>query len=442
MVALSADHIEFVGFKPARTRAPVHVGDPIGELAEVDDEVLLALGADTPHATGYVLRHIDVATGIDAHAVQVAQPLNVVGPAHKPIAECVHTDAGDIILPERCFTAVPSGTDIDSKSEESGSVSLDETSSDDDQDTPSADSSADPSGGDVSLPELRGPCTQGERIGRFVLQRDVLETYISGNVREGVLPSEATMTELDASGSCRLMRSHTPQCDPLCTAEQACHPEDGCIPYPNSQSVGSIEVGGLFQPLTLDPRGDSNRYFDTDLLHPAYEIGMPIALRAPGDTLAGFELFGSGVSELELDADEIWPIDPSRAFDVRWPVGGDLDIVGVRLEILIDQHGTSPAHIECDFADEGDAQVPGKLITQLFELGISGFPSMAIARRSIDSVTTADGCVEFEVSSQRIIALEIDGHTACLSDDDCPDDQVCDQALETCVDARQRDGVE
>jgi len=89
---------------------------------------------------------------------------------------------------------------------------------------------------------------------------------------------------------------------------------------------------------------------------------------------------------------------------------------GTRILASLDiaHHGGVAARIECDFADDGSAEIPATLIDQLIERGTAGYPELTLTRRTVDSTTIAPGCVEFQVAS--VIAREV---TLCLSAGNC-----------------------
>jgi hypothetical protein len=79
----------------------------------------------------------------------------------------------------------------------------------------------------------------------------------------------------------------------------------------------------------------------------------------------------------------------------------------VQLVIDIDQHGITPATLECDVPDTGAATAPAELLDRLIEHGVSGDPNVALVRRTADSTTVKPGCVEFLVMSQATLKLDV-----------------------------------
>ena len=64
-------------------------------------------------------------------------------------------------------------------------------------------------------------------------------------------------------------------------------------------------------------------------------------------------------------------------------------------------------------------------LDRLLELGFSGFPSLALTRRTVDTVDLAPGCIELRVNSTTVLDVSIDGLISCSFDEDCPPDQIC-----------------
>ncbi|KIG12491.1 hypothetical protein DB30_01308 [Enhygromyxa salina] len=112
------------------------------------------------------------------------------------------------------------------------------------------------------------------------------------------------------------------------------------------------------------------------------------------------------------------------------PEGGEASFY---LTINVDQHGLSPATLECEGPDSGSFEVPAAVIDALLSAGVSGFPTGHAYRRTVDSTQADTGCVEFQIRAHRAATLEVGGHTPCTNDVDCPDGQTCDIMKETCL---------
>lgn len=275
---------------------------------------------------------------------------------------------------------------------------------------------------------LRGACPLASRVGGFNLVMEDSYTAFSGAVADGVVP----ITVLEAvgeGGGCTLLRRNNPFCDPPCQPGTTCDFDGACIAYPQNHSVGTLEISGLVEPLTVDPVMPTYDYFSTMLMHPAFSPGSAIALAASGGDYPAFTLRGAGVAMIEPSAATLVMRD-GDPLTVAWAKDG----AGgrVRVELNIDQHGNTPVRLVCEAEDSGTLTIPAALVSQLIGFGISGFPSVQYYRQTVDSIELAPGCVEFVVRSHQQTLLAVEGHVPCDSPDDCPDGQVCDLPVQTC----------
>jgi sugar lactone lactonase YvrE len=251
------------------------------------------------------------------------------------------------------------------------------------------------------------------QVGAFEVAHEESYSYVSGSVTDGVVPS-AVPIELSSSGACRLVRQNNPHCDPSCPSGQTCDNDGSCIPFPVNQSVGTVTIEGLLQPVEMEPTESGNLYFDTTLPHPAFEAGAPIKLTADGGDLT---LYGEGVEVLETSGDG-WQVVPGQALNITWMPGTDQS-ADITATINIDQHGTSPASLICEGPDTGCLTVPAELIDELIDLGVSGAASGSLYRRTVDSMEIDTGCVELSVFSHRPANVSVASDNDSESSADC-----------------------
>ena len=76
--------------------------------------------------------------------------------------------------------------------------------------------------------------------------------------------------------------------------------------------------------------------------------------------------------------------------------------------------------------------MPASVVQQLVEVGVSGFPSGVLTRRTADKADAGEGCTDFAISSRREVAVDVIGYTPCISTNDCPDGQTCNVELQIC----------
>lgn len=288
------------------------------------------------------------------------------------------------------------------------------------------DSSGTTTGGAI---ELRGACPLAERVGGFSVAMEPEYSAFSGAVADGVVPV-SVLEQVGAEGSCILLRRNNPFCEPLCLPGQTCDFDGSCIPYPVNHDVGVVTVTGLVQPVVVEPVAPTFSYFDTSLPHPACEPGVDIELTAEGGDYEPFVLHGRGVP-LVMPTAEVLSLSTGRAVEVEWgPIGADATL---QLVLNVDQHGLAPVRLVCESDDTGSLSISPELITQFLAFGVSGYPSADYYLQTADSVDLAPGCVEFLVRSHAQTLLDVEGHTPCDAPADCPEGQMCDLMIQTCV---------
>ena len=272
------------------------------------------------------------------------------------------------------------------------------------------------------------PCPDNTRVGAFEIAHWDFYSSVAGEVAEGVIPL-TVLQPVAQVGDCRLLRKENPFCDPPCGAGQLCDHDGSCVPYPANQSVGSVTVTGLKVPVSMEPNATAG-YADTTVPLPMFDPGAQIDLTAAGDVLEGFSMTAWGVEELEVP-EQLLTMTKGAPLDVSWtPWDGP-----ARLYMLlnVDQHGNSPGSLICDVPDTGSYTIDAELITKLLELGVSGFATFDLYRRTVDSAMLAPGCVELRVFSYRPGQLSVEGHVPCFNDKECPDGETCDVAVNTCI---------
>jgi len=307
--------------------------------------------------------------------------------------------------------ACPSGADDDE-------VTDDDDTSDDDDAT-----------ADLERPlTLDGGCSMEDRFGVFAVEGQELFGVAEGTVANGVVPV-TILEEVAAEGACRLLRRNNPFCDPACSPGETCDHDGTCIPFPENQDIGTVTVDGLLLPLEMEPVQPGNRYFGLGLANPPFATGAEIRLDALS---AGLQLEGMGSETLEMPKEALL-VEEGEDIAITW--GAPLAETEARIDmsLTIDQHGVSPVAVNCTFEDDGEAFVPASLVDALFAAGVSGFPNARFARRTTDSASFGDGCVELRVGSVALPPVRVAGHTPCDSPDDCPEGLTCDVPTNTCI---------
>ena len=279
-------------------------------------------------------------------------------------------------------------------------------------------------------------CGDAEHVGGFEIALRDGFTSVQGQIADGVVPIEVSDVDL-AEGECRLLRPPSLFCEQGCAVGETCGP-DGCIAQPANIDVGPVTIDGLTADVELEGRAPVYFYtFRGDLPHPGFAAGDPIALTGEGITgaesgidIAPFELRGEGIAPLEVDSDSL-PLDAGQDATLRWIAPATAGPGQMHIELNIANHGGTPARIECITDDDGEFAIPAVLVDRLLSLGASGFPSVALTRRTVDRADLPVGCIELKVESTSVLDVEIEGLVSCSLDDDCPEGQTCQLDL-TC----------
>ena len=246
----------------------------------------------------------------------------------------------------------------------------------------------------TSSTTLHGACDSSKRIGGFEVSVGPSTRFITGIVLAGVVPS-TIQNEIADLGSCKLMRQNSTFCDPACEMNMDCDTNGQCIAHPASQNVGAVSITGLAQAVEMPA---ANTYFVSPLPATVVEPGASVQLRAAGGDISGFKLYGKGIKPLVV-TDSVWNVAAAQATTISWEaasVSGATIVVSFGL----DQHGTTPVQMVCEVEDTGSLVISAEQIKQLVDRG-TGVPTEGtIKRRTVDSVQTSKGCIDFTVYSQ------------------------------------------
>jgi hypothetical protein len=286
----------------------------------------------------------------------------------------------------------------------------------------------DPPEGDAATVELSGDCALAEHYGAFTISDFETYTIVDGAVANAVVPVTIT-PEVSAEGDCRLLVRENPFCEGGCAQDETCDFDGTCLPYPAAQDLGQVTVAGLIEDVRMDPVQPGFRYFNTSLPHPAFADGDLLQLRADGGDFGAFDLHGIGVAPLVVSASD-WVITAGEDMPVTWtPAAGRAQ---VQLAMRMDQHGSSPATVFCDFDDDGDGTIPAHIVDDLIAAGVTGFPNGSLTRRTVDKAYAGGGCVDLITQSRRSPSVRVAGFTPCNRQEDCPDGLTCDTINQIC----------
>lgn len=259
-------------------------------------------------------------------------------------------------------------------------------------------------------------------------------TSVIGKIYDGPTPSAIVWTVQAEDGGCQLLTPRVPFCSEPCGGSAVCVEDDTCQPYPTAHSVGDVTVTGLkleSGEASFVMKPIANNYqppAGVRLSYPPADEGQVVRFEASGDHFSAFTLEARGVSPLELLNDTI-RIERNQAVQLEWTPAGQAGISTVHVMLDISHHGGTKGKIECTAEDTGSLELAAPLVTQLLDLGVAGFPSIVVTRKSVGSATIEPGRVELVISSQVERPVEVEGLTSCRDDVDCPDGQRCQSDL-------------
>jgi len=297
------------------------------------------------------------------------------------------------------------------------------------EDAATEPSSSDPSAekSDASLAAPSGhACEMGERVGSFSLELTDEYTSFRGAVSDSVSPL-SVFEIVREQGGCRVLTARSLFCSTPCAAGvEICAGDDECVPASTKLSAGEVELSGLEVGVEVSPNGITQDYNETiSEPLPAFLPGAEISLRASGEEIESFVLAGRGMSPLLSEMMEIEVASGAETVLSWEPPSGDLEFSEVHVSLSVNAHGTTSGWLECSVPDVGAFTIPEVLITELVELGLSGFPRVTLSRRSVDSAEIAEGCVDFSVASSRTLPVVVPGLASCSDDSDCAEGLFC-----------------
>jgi len=288
---------------------------------------------------------------------------------------------------------------------------------------------------DPSAIELHGACPLESRLGGFKVEmnEDSSYTAIDGQVNNAVTPSLVSEV-FTTDGDCKLLKRRRLVCNPACTSAQTCGFDETCIDAPVGQDMGMAVFRGLAKGVAISPIQPGNKYFYTRLPHPGFQSGRVLQVATSGGFLPAVEMYGVGVDGIVVDSEKL-VLTQGQPLQLSWVVPtATADVTGSRVyfEINIDQHGATPLNLVCDLPDTGSATISQTLLDAFIGAGVTGYPSAKLVRRTVDSSTSEEGCIDFQVTSVRQVKVEVTGHIPCARDTDCPEGMNCNTEIQQC----------
>lgn len=283
---------------------------------------------------------------------------------------------------------------------------------------------------DPATVPLRGSCPQEVYLGGFLVEVQELFSVVDGKVLGGVDPNQVKEVVSD-DGTCRLLRTDYPACDPLCGPGQTCAKGGVCVEFPTQQDLGTVTIVGLEKAVVMTPKPPGFNYFDTELPQPAFLPGVAIGLTSTPGFAGELALYGVGSSPIQL-VQTAWVVADGQPLEFDWDPPPEGARTQVELRVTLDQHGNTPVALACELPDTGHATISAALVSELLSYGVSGFPNARVSRRTVDSVHIEAGCIDLVVGGPTSPSVTVSGHYPCSKPGDCPEGLVCNVPIETC----------
>lgn len=242
---------------------------------------------------------------------------------------------------------------------------------------------------------------------------------LTGRFFDGPTPDVLQLELASEAGECQLLVPFAPFCNEACTPG-VCTADDECTPYPKPLGLGSLDIGGLGDALSLKPASAMQVYQAPSMPNPPCEAGTQVSATAVDHGLA---LEAECIGQLELTGPDPVPVMSGEPVVVSWSTTGSAPSSRVLIRLDIAHHGGKKGEIVCDVPDSGEFAIPEPLVTELVGLGLAGYPDISVTRvaRGVDA--KHENAVL--VLSSNVLRPVDTGVASCQETSQCPDDQVC-----------------
>jgi len=266
---------------------------------------------------------------------------------------------------------------------------------------------------------------------KIVQSSDGGYTSLVGKIYDGPTPESIVWEETDTIEDCRLLKPRVPFCESSCDGGAICVEDNVCMEYPDAVNGGKIKVSGMKtvsgnSEIQIEPVANSYQIpGDVSLEFPAFseESEVTISLEE-GSVVPGFSVTANGISPLKFTSDFL-DLSYSEPLKLIWEKAADGG--GSIIEVVLDisHHGGTKGKILCLTADDGSAEIASSLMGKLLDLGVSGFPTIKVVRKSSGSDQLSNSKIELFITSTVEKEVLIEGLVSCWSDEDCPDGMKC-----------------
>jgi hypothetical protein len=273
----------------------------------------------------------------------------------------------------------------------------------------------------------------------------VAGTDISGVVKDKANLLSYTETAVSTSNGCTLYKLLAPSCANANSgadcdvSTEVCTATDTCTKMPTKKNVGTVTVSGVQTAAGTSPFAlttSSNSYLtggDVSIVYPGFTEGAPIKIAASGGDYPAFDITAKGIAQLVLGASS-YKVKAASDLNVTWTPPGSASDARIQATLNLSHHGGSKGYIACDVADTGSLTISKDQISGLINMGVAGYPTLVVIRRSTGTAAVGTGQVVLSVESTITPAFAVDGYTSCLLADnsECPTGQTCNQTVKLC----------
>jgi hypothetical protein len=258
-------------------------------------------------------------------------------------------------------------------------------------------------------------------------------TRVDGVVREAAMPPETVWTTVATLGGCSLETPVVPSCNPPCAQDQICAEGGICqLSVPLAHSVGTVTIEGIGTvagtTLSMNPTS-SLEYMalPATLLYPPFAERARVHLIVTGGDYSPFAVDAKGIAPLAIESYPTSITSISQPISLTWtpPAETGNTRILVIFDVTGNNDGASEGQIVCDADDTGSLEIPAALVTQFFQLPVTGFPRIEITRRAVGSASLGTGRVDLVLQSVVGLELSIAIPAGCVDDGDCPIGQTC-----------------
>jgi len=291
--------------------------------------------------------------------------------------------------------------------------------------------------GDAGAADTDAPMDSAALVGAFVVAFNTdFQPYVaslSGQVYDGASPSKIIWESAATDGSCEIVKPRIPTCSAcdvgaVCVADETCQKQNAIV------DVGKVTVAGVKTSSGAAPFDlvDVNgRYTAVPApTFPPFAEGDDVSVAGSGGVYAAFTLHARGIAPLVLD-DSALVVERDKALTLTWTPKGASSDAKIHVKLDISHHGGgSKGEILCDADDDGSLTISATLMTQLLDLGVAGFPTIVVTRRTISS-GAGSGHIELQLVHDVERSVTITGLESCTTSAQCSAGKSCQTDL-TC----------